>query len=154
VTSQPCNWFVVLASEIPDDAGMIGATSHHDPVIVLEAENGSFVVVGRDVINGVALWSAVHGGMRDNHFFVGIKKGRSVGRWSVVGAADYLLALIGLHVPDADCAVTRASNDFVSEEMLANVQVRKKGSSLQEDETTQPLHADTVGIIGCPITVF
>jgi hypothetical protein len=51
---------------------------------------------------------------------VGIEKGRRVGRGAVVGATDDFLAFVGLHVPDADGAVTRAGDDFVPEDMLVN----------------------------------
>ena len=59
VSSQSKHGDIVVASNVPDNAGVVRRASHHDLVVVLQAENTGVVEIGRNVIDVVSSLRAI-----------------------------------------------------------------------------------------------
>lgn len=107
----------VVAFDVPNDARMVRRTGDHDSVIILQTKDRRLVVVDRDVVDGVAIYSAVHGRIVNRAGTVRFEFWRRVDDWTICRATDHLPTLVCLHVPDTDSAVTRAGDDLVLVEL-------------------------------------
>jgi hypothetical protein len=118
MTDQSSNWLVIIL-HIPHDAGEIRGSSDHDLVIELKAEDGRIVALGQ-------LDCTV------DNILPGLTRRANREEWLVaqrlrVGVSSCGSALLGrrraddletrprvMSIPDANSAVSRAGDDFVS----------------------------------------
>ena len=119
VATETIHGDILVASDVPDDAGVVRRAGDHDLVIILQAENGCVVVVRRNMVDAVACLAAIDRRVADDALRALLHGCRCVERRAVRRSAVDLDALVRLQIPHADRSIAGACDALVLVKLAA-----------------------------------